>query len=48
MQGMGISSPLSAQDMLDWLERQPRTEHSMSTTISDASSLLLSATSGIF
>jgi diguanylate cyclase (GGDEF)-like protein/PAS domain S-box-containing protein len=46
MQGMGISPPLPAEQMLAWLHQQPRAQHSL--VASDPSSILLSANGGIF
>jgi diguanylate cyclase (GGDEF)-like protein/PAS domain S-box-containing protein len=49
MQGMGISPPLPDGQMLDWLANMMALEEQdVSTTISDASSMLLGANSGIF
>ena len=46
MQGMGISPPLAADQMLDWLNKQPHAQHTL--VASDPSNILLSASGGIF
>ncbi len=46
MQGMGISPPLDAEQMLSWLQMQPRAQHTLGA--SDPSDILLRAGGGIF
>jgi diguanylate cyclase (GGDEF)-like protein/PAS domain S-box-containing protein len=46
MQGMGISPPLDAEQMLSWLQMQPRAQHTLGA--SDPSDILLRTSGGIF